>query len=83
VANYVLIVDLGDDADSMQYEALVRLMCDFGFIPRGPEALRPPQFSLNSSLPLAVLRRIVEDRIRVELQPHATVDAYEIKVMVQ
>jgi hypothetical protein len=39
MANYVLIVDLGDAADTMQYEALTRLMRDFGFIPRGPETL--------------------------------------------
>jgi hypothetical protein len=83
MANYILIVDLGDATDSMQYEALTRLMRDFGLIPRGPEALRPPQFSLTSSLPLAGLKRMVEDRITVELQPHFTVDAYEIKQLLQ
>ena len=47
MANCVLIVDLGDAADSMQYEALTRLMRDFGFIPRGPKTQRPAQFSIT------------------------------------
>jgi hypothetical protein len=55
------------------------MMYDFGFIARGPEALRPPQFTLASSLALAGLKRMVEDRIRVDVQPHAAVDVYEIK----
>jgi hypothetical protein len=66
----------------MQYEALTRLMYDLGFIPCGPEALRPPKFFLSSAIPLAGLKRMVEDRIRLELQPHVAAAAYEIKELV-
>jgi hypothetical protein len=55
------------------------LMRDFGFIPRGPETLRPAQFSITSALPLSGLKRMVEDRIKAELQANVFVDAYEIK----
>jgi hypothetical protein len=79
MANYVLIVDLGDAADTMQYEALTRLMRDFGFIPRGPETLRPAQFSVTSTLPPGGLKRMAEARIKAELQANVFVDAYEIK----
>jgi len=79
VANYVLIVDLGDSAGPTQYETLTRLMRDFGFIPRGPETLRPAQFSIKSALPLGNLKRTVEDRIKAELQANVFVGAYEIK----
>jgi hypothetical protein len=54
-------------------------MRDFGFIPRGPETLRPAQFSITSALPLGGLKRMVEDRIKAELQANVFVDAYEIK----
>jgi len=79
VANYVLIVELGDSAGPTQYETLTRLMRDFGFIPSGPETLRPAQFSITSALPLGGLKRMVEDRIKAELQANVFVDAYEIK----
>jgi hypothetical protein len=79
VANYVLIVDLGDSADSIQYETLTRLMRDFGFIPRGPETLRPAQFSTTSALPLRGLKEMAEARIKAELQANVIVVAYEIK----
>ncbi len=79
VANYVLIVDLGDSAGPTQHETLTRLMRDLGFIPRGPETLRPAQFSITSALPLGNLKRMVEVRIKAELQANVFVDAYEIK----
>jgi hypothetical protein len=79
VANHVLIVDLGDGAGPIQYEALTLLMRDFGFIPRGPETLRPAQFSITSTLPLRGLKHMVEARIKAELQANVIVDAYEIK----
>jgi hypothetical protein len=79
VANYVLIVDLRDSAGPTQYETLTRLMRDFGFISRSPETLRPAQFSITSALPLSGLKRMVEDRIKAELQANVFVDAYEIK----
>jgi hypothetical protein len=63
----------------MQYEALARLMRDFGFISRGPGTLRPTQFSITSALPLGGLKRMVEDRIKAELQANVFVDAYEVK----
>ena len=68
MANCVLIVDLGDAADSMQYEALTRLMRDFGFIPRGPKTQRPAQFSITSAFPLRGLKQVAEARIKAELQ---------------
>ena len=79
MANDVLIVDLGDAADSIHYQTLTRLMRDFGFIPRGPETLRPAQFSITSALPLRGLKQMAEARIKAELQPNVFVDAYEIK----
>jgi hypothetical protein len=79
VANYVLIVDLGDRTGPTQYETLARLMRDLGFFPRGPETLRPAQFSITSALPLGNLKRMVEARIKAELQANVFVDAYEIK----
>jgi hypothetical protein len=55
-------------------------MHDFGFIPRGPETLRPAQFSITSALSLGRLKRmVVEDRIKAELQVDVFVDVYEIK----
>ena len=45
MANYVLVVDLGDAAGPTQYLALNRLVSVFGCIPRGPKALRPAQLS--------------------------------------
>ena len=79
MANYVLVVDLGDVATSGQYVALTDQMYEFGFTLRGPETLRPAQFSVTSALPLGGIKRMVEDRIRAELLPGITVAAYEIK----
>lgn len=79
MANYVLIVDLGNAADSMQYQALTRLMRDFGFIPRCMETVRPAQFFITSALPLRGLKQTAEARIKAELQANVFVDAYEIK----
>ena len=75
MANYILIVDLGDAAGPTQYMALNRLMYDFGCIPRGPKTLRPAQFSITSALPLGELKHMVENRIKVELQPDCVVEA--------
>jgi hypothetical protein len=52
MANYVLVVDLGNAAGATQYTALNELMYEFGFTLRGRETLRPAQFSLTSALPL-------------------------------
>ena len=79
MANYIVIVDLGDRAGSIQYEILTRLMRSCGFIPRGPETLRPSQFSITSALPLRGLKQMAEARIKAELQANAIVNAYEIK----
>ncbi len=79
LANYVLVLDLGDVAAARQYIALTDIMYEFGFTLRGPETLRPAQFSVISALPLGGLKHMVEDRIRAELLPGVTVDAYEIK----
>ncbi len=76
---WLTIVDLRDAADSIQHQALARLMHDFGLARRGPETLRPAQFSITSALPLGGLKRMVEDRIKAELQANVFVDAYEIK----
>ena len=46
MANYVLVVDLGDVATSGQYVALTDLMYEFGFTLRGRETLRPARFSV-------------------------------------
>jgi hypothetical protein len=83
MANYVVIVDLEENGSPDRYLALKLLMCEFGFIPRGPETLRPAQFSITSVLPVGGLKHMVEDRIKAELQPHVTVDAYEIRAMVK
>jgi hypothetical protein len=77
--NYVLIIDLGDAAESMQYHALTLLMRDFGFIPRSSETLRPAQFFIISALPLRGLKETAESRIKAELQANVVVDAFEIK----
>lgn len=82
MAYYVVIVDLEENGSPDRYLALNLLMCDFGFMPRGPETLRPAQFSITSTLPLGGLKHMVEDRIKAEL-PHVTGDAYEIRAMVQ
>jgi hypothetical protein len=58
-------------------------MYEFGFSLRDPETLRPAQFSVTSALPLGGIKRIVEGRIRVELLPDVSVDAYEIKQLLQ
>jgi hypothetical protein len=83
MANYVLVVDLGDLAGAKQYMALNDLMYEFGFTLRGPETLRPAQFSVTSALPLGGINRMVEDRIKAELQPDVVVDAYEIKQLLR
>jgi hypothetical protein len=83
MAKYVLVVDLGDAAGATQYTALNELMYEFGFTLRGPETLRPAQFSLTSALPSGGIRRMVEARIRAELVPDVIVDAYEIKHLLQ
>jgi hypothetical protein len=83
MASYVLVVDLGDAAGAKQYMALNGLMCEFGFSLRGPETLRPAQFSVASGLPLGGIKRMVEARIRAELQPNVVVDAYEIKLLLR
>lgn len=79
MANYVLVVDLGDGAEANRYRALADLMYEVGFTLHGPEALRPVQFSVTSGLPLSRIKRMAEDRIRAELQRDFVVDAYEIK----
>ena len=79
MAYYVLIIDLGDAADYMQYEALTRLMRNFGFIRRSSKTLRPAQFFIISALPLRGLKETAESRIRAELHANVLVDAYEIK----
>ena len=79
MANYVLVIDLGDAAAARQYVVLNGLMSEFGFSLHGPEALRPAQFSVVSALPLGGIKRMVEDRIRDELQPEVVVEAYEVK----
>ena len=83
MASYVLVVDLGEPAGVEQYAALNELMDELGFTLRGPETLLPAQFSLISALPLRGIKRMVEDRIRAELLPGVTVDAYEIKRLLQ
>jgi hypothetical protein len=83
MANYVVIVDLEENGSPDRYLALKQLMCDFGFTPRGPETLRPAQFSITSALPLGGLKHMVQDRIKAELQPHVIVDAYEIREILQ
>jgi hypothetical protein len=83
MADYVLVVDLGDTAGAGQYTALNELMYELGFTLRGPETLRPAQFSLTSALPLRGIKRIVEGRIRAQLLPDVVVDAYEIKQLLQ
>ena len=83
MANYVFDVDLGEAAGPMQYVALNQLMYEFGFTQRGPETLRPVQFSIISTLPLGAIKHTVEDRIKTELQPTAVVDAYETKSIVR
>jgi hypothetical protein len=83
LANYVLVIDLGDSAGTEQYTALNQLMCELGFTLRGSQALRPAQFSLTSALPLSWLRRVAEDRIKAQLQADVIVDAYEIKHLLQ
>jgi hypothetical protein len=83
MANYVLVVDLGNAAGATQYTALNELMYEFGFTLRGRETLRPAQFSLTSALPLRGLRQVVGDRIRAELQPDVLVNAYEIKQLLR
>jgi hypothetical protein len=80
---YVLVIDLGDAADPMQYFALNGLMCEFGFTLCCPETQRPAQFSRTSALPVGELLKTVADRIKIELQADASVDAYEIKQLVQ
>jgi hypothetical protein len=79
MADYVLVINLGDAAGTQQYMALKQLMHEFGFIMRGPETLRPVQFSVTTALPLRGIKRMVEGRIRAELLPEVIVDAYEIK----
>jgi hypothetical protein len=79
MANYVLVIDLGEAAAAKHYLALNQLMYEFGFTLRGPETLRPAKFSLTSALPLRGLRQMVEGRVKTELQANVSVDAYEIK----
>jgi hypothetical protein len=79
MADYVLVINLGDAAGTQQYMALKHLMHEFGFIMRGPETLRPVQFSVTTALPLRGIKRMVEGRIKAELLPEVIVDAYEIK----
>jgi hypothetical protein len=50
MANYVLVVDLGDAAVAEQYMALNCLMYELGFALRSPETLQPAQFSVISAL---------------------------------
>jgi hypothetical protein len=83
MANYVLVVDLGDLAGAKQYLALNDLMYEFGFTLRGPETLRPAQFSVTSALPLGGVKHMVEGRIRAELQPDVVVNGYEIKQLLR
>jgi hypothetical protein len=83
MANYVLVVDLGYLAKAEQYMALNGLMYELGFTLRGPETLRPAQFSLTSTRPLKGLRLMVEGRVKAELQPDVVVEAYEIKELLQ
>jgi hypothetical protein len=82
MATYVFVVDLGDAAGPMQYVALNHLMYEFGFTQRGPETLRPAQFSITSALPLGGIKHMVDDRIKAELQPEVVVDAYEMQSIV-
>jgi hypothetical protein len=63
--------------------ALNQLMYEFGFTQRGPETLRPAQFSITSALTLGGIKHMVEDRIKAELQPNVIVDAYEMKSIVR
>jgi hypothetical protein len=63
MANYVLVVNLGDLAGAKEYLALNELMSEFGFGLLGPEIMRPLLFSVTSTLPLGGIRRMVEDRI--------------------
>jgi hypothetical protein len=79
VANYVLVIDLGEAAAAKQYLALNQLMNEFGFTLRGPETLRPAQFSQTSALPLRGLRQLVEGQVKPDLQVNVSVDVYEIK----
>jgi hypothetical protein len=58
-------------------------MYEFGFGLRDPETLRPAQFSVTSALPLGGIKRMVEGCIRAELLPDVSVDAYEIKQLLQ
>jgi hypothetical protein len=83
MANYVLVVDLGYLAEPEQYMALNGLMYELGFTVRGPETLRPAQFSMTSTLPLKGLRLMVEGWVEAELQPDVVVEAYEIKELLQ
>ena len=77
MAKYVLIVDLEDTGSPYRYEALNRRMHDLGFAQRGPKTLRLAQYSVTSSLPLGRLKRMVQDRIKGELQLHVIVDAHD------
>ena len=79
MANYVLVINLGDAAGTKQYMALKQLMHEFGFIMRGSETLRPVQFSVTTALSLGGIKRMVEGRIRAELLSEVRVDAYEIR----
>jgi hypothetical protein len=83
MANYVLVIDLGDAAEAMQYTVLNQLMHECGFTLRGSETLRPAQFSLTSALSLRRLRQMVADRIKVQLHVNVVVDAYEIRQLLQ
>lgn len=83
MANYVLIVELEEMGSPDRYHALSQLMFDFGFTLRGPETLRPAQYSITSALPMGGLKHMVQDRIKAELHAHVIVDAYEIRETVQ
>ncbi len=83
MANYVLVIDLEETGSPDRYIALNQLMYEFGFTLRGPERLRPAQYSITSALPLGGLQHMVQDRIKAELQSLVIVDAYEIRKMVQ
>jgi hypothetical protein len=83
MAKYVLIVYFEETGSPDRYAALSQLMHDFGFTPRGPETLRPAQYSITSALPLGGLKHMVQDRIKAKLQAHVIVDAYEIGELAQ
>ena len=83
VADYVLVIDIGELAGAKQYKALNDLMYGFGFTLRGPETLRPVQFSLTSGLPLGRIRQMVGRRINAELQTNVIIDAYEIRQLLE